>query len=719
MKNLLKSSMLKQKNSLLYIAAMFLFANIGFAQEADTTTIPTSFVNVVGRYTEGKGVEIRFFPDKKSVLEVGFKNGFSIERTLFDSNAKRKETDTLDYVEIAKVFPYKDSQWESTISSEKNLGSRNELEIARDFLKNISKREGGAFNFDKGIAELKDQKSKEDYQYMVFALTALQNADVAAALGLGYTDNTAIKGKSYFYRVRPLGASSMYNIIPVDYFIIAENLKKGYDNPVYVKQGDTELFFAWLDMPELSGYFVERANPGETTFTQLNKAPIHSLEGSGYVGESRSGYNDKNLINYKIYTYRFFGYTLFGEKVQFAEVKGMPKDLTPPEQPFLPQPQHVKAKEVLVTWKMNPIPAPDLKGFFVARSNKNEGEFKVLHSAMLSKDTRTFTDTTFITGQPNYYVVQAIDTAKNVSSSYPVSVTLIDSIPPVKPVFISGKIDSLGVVTITVQKNKEKDLMGYRLFKSNSPEHEFSVIHESFMNNDSLVQVVKTVFKDTVTLNSLTPFIYYKIKALDFNYNQSEFSNVLKVARPDTIPPVTPVFNDVIVGEKKIELHFVPSSSEDVKDHIIYRKTDMNGKWEILKTTESIATTFIDTTVTTGVTYYYSIRAKDLGGLYSKYSSVVYGKPYDTGVRPPIEKFSAIVEKKNIILKWEYPTSKTEHTFVIYKKDEKGQLKQYDTTKEKSYTDKNTNKENYYAVKVVTVDGGQSKLSNVLGKNIE
>ncbi|MCX6174058.1 MAG: hypothetical protein NTZ27_04825 [Ignavibacteriales bacterium] len=719
MKNLLISNMLKHKMCLIYIVAMFLFANIGFAQKADTTTIPTSYVNVVGRYTEGKGVELRFFSDKKSVLEIGFKNGFSIERTLFDSKVKRKQTDTLVYVEIAKVFPYKDNQWETAISNEKNLDSKNELEVARDFLKNISKREGGVFSFDKGIAELKDQKSKEDYEYMVFALSALQNANVANALGLGYTDSTAIKGKSYIYRVRPLSASNMYKIIPVDYFIVAEKLKKGYDNHVYVKQGDTELFFAWLDMPELSGYFVERANPGETTFTQLNKAPIHSLEGSNYEGESRSGYNDKNLINYKIYTYRFFGYTLFGEKVQFAEVKAMPKDLTPPEQPFLQQPQHVKAKEVLVTWKMNPIPAPDLKGFFVARSNKNEGEFKVLHSGMLSKDTRTFTDTTFITGQPNYYVVQAVDTAKNVSSSYPVSVTLIDSIPPVKPVFISGKIDSLGVVTITVQKNKEKDLMGYRLYKSNSPEHEFSVIHESFMNNDSLVQVVQTVFKDTVTLNSLTPFIYYKIKALDFNYNQSEFSNVMKVARPDTIPPVSPVFNDVIVGEKKIELHFVPSSSEDVKEHIIYRKTDLKGKWEILKTTESTANKYIDTTVTTGITYYYSIRAKDLSGLYSKYASVVYGKPYDTGIRPSIENFMAKVEKKNIILSWEYPALKTEHTFVIYKKDDKGQLKQYDTTKEKSYTDKNTNKENYYAVKVITGDGGQSKFSNVLGKIIE
>ena len=719
MKNLLASMMIKQKRQMIYIAAMFLFASIGFAQEVDTTTIPISYVNVVGRYTEGKGIEIRFFPDKKSVLEEGFKNGFSIERVLFDPKAIRKQTDTLNYEEVARVFPYKDSEWETSIRNEKKLESRNELETARDFLKSTSKREGGIFNFEKGIAELNDLKSKEDYEYMIFALSALQNANVANALGLGYTDGTAEKGKSYFYRVKPLGASGLYKVITVDYFIVAENLKKGYDNPVYVKQGDTELFFAWLDVPELSGYFVERANPGETTFIQLNTAPIHKLEGGGYEGESRSGYNDKNLINYKTYTYKFFGYTLFGEKVQFAEVKGMPKDLTPPEQPFLPQPQHVNAKEVLVTWKMNPNPAPDLKGFFIARSDKNEGEFKVLHGAMLSKDARTFTDTTFITGQPNYYVVQAIDTAKNVSSSYPVSVTLIDSIPPVKPVFISGKIDSLGVVTLSVVKNKEKDLMGYRLYKSNSPEHEFSVIHESFLDNDSLVQVVQTVFKDTVTLNSLTPFIYYKIKALDFNYNQSEFSNVLKVARPDTIPPVSPLFNDVVVSEKAIELHFVPSSSEDVKEHIIYRKKDLKEKWEILITIESLAVKFIDTTVTTGVTYYYSIRAKDLGGLLSKYASAVYGKPYDTGVRPPIEKFSASVEKKNILLKWEYPVLKTEHTFVIYKKNEKGQLEQYDTTKEKSYTDKNASKENFYAVKVFTGDGGQSKISVVLGKNIE
>ncbi|HED36629.1 MAG TPA: hypothetical protein ENI76_00030 [Ignavibacteria bacterium] len=719
MKNLIKSNMKKQTRNFIYIVAMFLYANISFAQDVDSLTNPISYINIIGRYTEGKGVELRFFPDKKSVLEVGFKDGFIIDRMLFDSTIQRKPNDTLTYTEIARIHAYNDDQLETAINNEKNLDSKNELELASEFLKNIDKKEGGAFDFEKGIAELKKQKSKEDFEYMIFALTAIKNANVANALGLAYTDSTAIKGKTYFYRVRLIGKSNIYKIIPVDYRIIAENLKKGYDNPVYVKQGDTELFFAWIEIPELSGYFVERANPGETTFIQLNKAPIYNLDGSDNIGESRSGYNDKNLINYQIYTYRFFGYTLFGEKVQFAEVKAMPKDLTPPENPFLPQPQNVKPNEVLITWKMNPVPAPDLKGFFVARANKNKGNFKVLHNAMLPKDARTFTDTTFIRGQANYYVVQAIDTANNVSSSFPVSVTLIDSIPPVKPVFISGKIDSLGVVTITVEKNKEKDLMGYRLFKANSAEHEFSVIYEGFMNNDSLVQEVQTVFKDTVTLNSLTPIIYYRVKALDFNYNQSEFSNILKVVRPDTIAPVTPVFNNVIVSEKEIELYFVPSSSKDVEEHIIYRKTDMKAKWELLKTFAAIGTKFIDTTVTTGVTYYYSIRAKDVSGLFSDYASAVYGKPYDTGLRPPIENFSAKVEKKNIILKWEYPVLKKEHIFVIYKKDDKGQLKQYDTTKEKTYTDKNTNKKNYYAVKVVTADGGQSKISAVLGKMLK
>src|SRR6056297_3068879 len=143
---------------------------------------------------------------------------------------------------------------------------------------------------------------------------------------------------------------------------------------------------------------------------------------------------------------------------------------------------------------------------------------------------------------PNYYVIQAVDTAFNVSSSIPAAVTLIDTIPPAAPVWLSGDIDSLGVVTLKLENKPENDLMGYRLYKANYPDHEPSVIFEGFVDDDTLQDEIPTAFTDTVTLNTLTPRIYYKIKALDFNFNQSGFSEMMVIERPDTIPPTAPVF---------------------------------------------------------------------------------------------------------------------------------------------------------------------------------
>ena len=711
--------MMNKIKYLISIAVMLCIANICLAQEEDTTAIPVSNVTALGRYTDGKGVEMRFFPDQKSVMELGFINGFSIERALFDITVLESETDTLVYKEIAKVKPYNAAQWETAISQEQNSKSKQELEIARDFLNNISKKEGGVFDLNAGIAGLKEQKSKEDFEYLVFAITALQNAGVAKALGLGYTDNTVIKGKTYIYRIRPLGVSSIYKVIPVPFVVETESIENNYDNEVYVMQGDKELFFAWLNMPEVSGFMVERANPGETTFTQLNEAPIRNLEGSDNDRESRGGYHDTNLINYQIYTYRFFGYTVFGEKVQFAEVKAMPKDLTPPENPFLPQPTHLRPKEVLVTWKMNEIPASDLKGFVVGRSNKSDGEFKIIHKSMLSKETRTFTDTGFVAGQLNYYVVQAFDTSNNVSSSFPVSVTLIDSVPPAKPQIISALIDSLGVVTLTVKKGTEKDLMGYKLFKANGPEHEFSAIQEAYKEDIDDTISVKLLFTDTITLQSLTPKIYYRVKALDYNYNQSAFSDIAAVKKPDTIPPVTPVFTNVVVKEKQVELYFAPSESIDVKEQIVYRKTDIAADWTILLKLISTQKQVIDTAVQTGTTYYYSIRAMDESNLYSDYAHTVYGKPFDSGIRPPVTNVTASLQDKKAVLTWDYPPMSKEVFFVIYKINAKGELQQYTRITEKTFIDKNTGKENVYAIKALTADGGQSILSASVTQKVE
>jgi hypothetical protein len=655
------------------------------------------------------GAELRWIPDNKTILRLGFDNSYTIERS--DSGLNKFEN-------IATVKTFSRAKWDSLISNEKNPETKSNLELAIDFLFAENNFEQKKISLDEGIAELNEQKSKEDMIYAVFVLTAIKDAKVAEALGLGFIDKTVKVGSIYNYRIKLNGKSSIYEIEDGLVNIKASLNPNKYKNEVFVYPGDKQLSFAWSSKPELAGYFVERAGEGETVFKHLNATPFYASSGSGFDGLANGSFMDDSLANYKWYRYRFYGNTAFGEKVLFAEVKGMPRDLTPPDNPIIKQPKHVKPKEVLVAWDIYGN-LSDLKGFIVAHSEKDTGRFQILHKTLLSNKTRSYIDTTFNLDGSNYYVVYAIDTAGNLSSSFPGYVALIDSTPPAKPQIVSAIIDSLGIVSVTVSLGKEKDLMGYRLFKANSPEHEFSVIEEAFKKDRADSNAIKVLFIDTVTLRSLTPKIFYRVKALDFNYNQSAFSEIVAVIRPDTIPPVTPVFTNVVVTEKQVELYFVPSSSADVKEHVIYRKTDLKSDWELLRTFNSPLTKFIDTTVTTDVTYFYSIRAKDESGLYSHFASAVYGKPYDTGIRPPVENLIAKIEKKNIVLEWEYPVLKTEYIFMIYKKDKKGQLKQYDTTKEKSYTDKNTNKENYYAIKAVTKDGGQSKLSAVVGKIIE
>jgi len=360
-----------------------------------------------------------------------------------------------------------------------------------------------------------------------------------------------------------------------------------------------------------------------------------------------------------------------------------------------------------------------LKGFIIARGEENKGKFNIIHQNILAKETRVFTDKTFKKDRTNYYVIQAIDTAGNISSTMPAFVTIIDSVPPVKPRFLKAEIDSLGVVTLDVKLNKEKDLMGYRLYRSNSEKHEFSVIQEGFDGNDSIPKPVQIMFKDTVTLNSLTPYIYYRIKALDQNFNQSVFSDILKVKRPDKIAPTIPVFKDVKVKTDEVELYFALSNSIDVVEQILYRRLSFDEQWEKLSLLEKGQNKYIDKKVKQGTKYYYTIQSKDDSGNLSDYAVAVFGQPYDDGVRPIVTNLKFNIEKHSVFLSWNYPEKYQNSNFVVYKKNRKGHLVQYKDTKNLVFEEKLSKGTFEYAIKAFTQDGGESKISKLITVTIQ
>lgn len=688
-----------------FVIVFVLITTKSIAQEESATT-PTSKINVLGRYlNKEKAVELIYFPDKKSTLYLGVKNGFIVERAELNDSIFTEED--IKFIKIKEVFPYTKPEWENAFSTS-NENTKKELTLAKDFFDNIDKVEGSSISLGKGIRELKEAKSKEDFQYMIFVMNAIKDNKVAKALGLSFMDHTIKPNKKYVYRVKLVKESNLYKIESLLFEIETFNEEKQIKRKIYINPGDKQLTFIWDENDNVSGAFVERKNNTTGKFELLTENPILSSSNSG-----RNSYTDKNLSNYTKYEYRFYGMNPFGEKVYFGEEKGMTIDLTPPINPSITKLKQTSPGEVKIEWKMN-VEELDLKGFVIARSDKNKGNFQLLHSKLLPKNTKAFTDKTFSKEKDNYYIVQAIDTAGNLSSSTPYMVTIIDSIPPVKPKFISGKIDSLGIVTLNIKLNKEKDLMGYRMFRSNSENHEFSVISEGFHEKDTIFREAQTVFKDTVTINSLTPYIYYKIKALDYNFNQSEYSEILKVKRPDKIPPTTPVFKRVLVGKDSITLRFALSNSIDVVEHVVYRKTKLEEPWQELIKLKNKPTFYTDKKVKQGQKYYYSLRSKDDSNLYSEFAVPVFGKPYDDGVRPPIENLSILKEKNKIILNWSYKYINKNTFFVIYKTNKKGNLIQYKNTVILSFIENFNDKKASYAVKVFTKDGGQSKVSKLV-----
>lgn len=681
------------------IISIFFNAINGYSQNENVQNEIKTFA----RYTTLSGVELRIIPSKKHLLNLGVKNGYTIERAPVNSSSFSK---------IGEVKPFSKIEWEKLINSETNITKKKQIQMAVFFYESILEENGvEKIDFSNGIKDLIDKKSNEDLSYLITLLSALKDKHIAEALGLSFYDKTAIKGKTYQYRAKLTTSDNKYQIKSSVFSITAQEEKPNYKNYFYVKQGDTHLSFYWEEIPTLHGFEIERADFGKTNFIKLNKSPIYTtikLKNS----KIPYGYVDKNLLNYKKYTYVFYASSVFGERIKLFETTTNSVDLTPPPTPNLLKPEHKKPNEVFIKWTMKNTPK-DLKGFAVARSTKNKGKFTILHKNLLSKNTHNFIDKTFSKEQTNYYIVQAIDTANNISSSTPFAVVLTDSIPPKKPIIKSITINSLGVAKINIELNKEKDLMGYRLFRANSEKHEFSVIQEGFKSIDSPQSNIKTTFKDTISLNSLTKHIYYRVKALDYHYNQSDFSDIYVLKRPDTIPPSTPVFKTIKAYENKIELTFALSTSRDLKNHILYRKSSLEGKWEVLSEIEKNQINYVDKKVQKNVTYYYSLRAQDNANLFSNYAVTVYTKLVDKGVLPSITQFTVSKKDSKIHLKWNYNTNNKNIYFVIYKRINNQKLKQYKQSKNNSFEDFLSKDKVAYAIKAYTKKGKQSALSEI------
>ncbi len=601
---------------------LFILANVftlaGIPQSGSKKTIA-----LVAR-SYGDHIVLRYFATSPALFNTANKFGYVIEKSVFVNNT---EMEKLRYLPLkgSPFVRWNESKWEAGFKNAV-FSDSSELKLA-GLAMAFSDSAASATKSDVLSDDLKSLKEQRDNASMKygFTLIAANRSKLAAeGLALWISDSEVLLGKKYVYRIRvnkPI-------ITDLDDWVYVQVECKNF-NPAYLRkdtiisviEADKSIRFTFPESTDYYAFNVQRSDNNGITYKKLTNIPSLKLQPAGYMGNTDYGFADTGLINNKKYQYRVTVSTLFADELILGEFIAIPKDQTPPPAPFLKSADHIKRKEIQLTWDMIEKDNGDLKGFSISRSSQEKTGYQKITNEILPAFTRNYIDNSFDTDGSIYYKVEAIDSSGNISSSFPAYVTVIDSIPPHAPIIKSAIIDSLGKITISIQPNEEKDFMGYQLFKANAADHEFSVVAKTF--DDSTIEKVFVMY-DSTTLNTLSKNIYYKLLAFDTHFNQSQPSEIIELKRRDTIPPISPLIADYKIEDTLINIKYINSSSEDVVYNILLKRLAGKDKYDtVFRNNNPAITTYQDKKFEYNKQYEYAMVAKDASGLYSKISSSI------------------------------------------------------------------------------------------------
>lgn len=628
-------------------------------------------------------VILRWAPANSTLWRDANLKGYKIER-ISQSKYTENVADSLKFKNssIALCFPWSqdDARWKPLLARNKNA----------------------AFLYGTLYSQKKNESNKEMAHGLLMKSCDLYK-ELGIAAGLYYIDSTINDNETYVYRVSNGRRNVILQVTPKQ---INETQKL---EPIKALFGDRKaiLGFVSKNREDLSGYWIERSEDS-IHFQAVNRSPfIHTVDPKQKESKE-SLFSDSLPQNNKKYFYRVAGISLFGESAVFSNiVSGMGRPALR-EFPLIDSTEIIKNSVVLIKFSMSPkFDTKLLKEFAVFRSDKRTGPFTCIASG-LPVPGKTFRDEKPL--ESNYYKVCAISVYGDSSFSLATYASLIDETPPAIPIELKGTIDSSGLVKISWSPNNEKDLLGYRVFRCNSLyEQPFELTKKILTTNN---------FTDNVTLNTLTREVYYTLRAVDKNHNNSDYAAYCKLMRPDKITPIAVTFSQVGPNDSAIILKWNNSNSNDVKKYVLWRKEN-NATWKLMKewAISEKRNSISDTVLVAGNTYQYKIEVLDESGniSFTESHAVLYKPTFVAAIKTLKAKVDLL--KRTIELNWSYDNSNV-YNYTIYKAKAGEALRIYKTVN--GTTNALIDKELYpgnkytYAIKATLKSGSETKLSEVI-----
>lgn len=655
-------------------------------------------VRLLARPAQTDSIQLRWAPVDKETWKLGNMYGYVVERYTILRDGQAIEDRERSILTDVPLKPQKLDVWQQ-YEDDKFVSTAAECIFGESVVPLVSPA---------AIA----RRYKEEENKFSFALYAADMSPLTAKLsGLYLVDKTAQANEKYLYIVHIPAPDS----IPVDTAFAFTGLSEYFPLPkpldLTARWTDRQVTLSWniLYLNHIyNSYIVEKSLDGEN-YTPISENASIQASDEG-VNPEWAYRNDSLPDNQTVWYYRIRGINAFGEI-------GLPSDsvvgqgrLQITEAPVVTNKEIIENREVKLSWTFPEEMNEYIGGFRLYRSEKPEGTKEKIYEG--TPQERTYSDNS--PELTNYYVLSVYDGETEKFAMGTTYAELIDSIPPAMPTGLAGKIDSAGTAYITWNENTDKDIYGYRLFRSNHPDFEFMPV--------SPAEIIETAYSDTVNIKTLSKKIYYRLRAVDKRGNLSDFSEILELKIPDFIPPVSPVIKEITAEKDGILLAWYNSSSSDVVRHTIFRKSETDSAFffigkvvmpEIFEKTS----TYKDKNVQAGETYLYRVEAEDDAGLRSMPSSPLYVKALGEKTAQQIV-LKAKINNNNITLSWTIANNIAR--VLIYKATGQESLRVYGSSTETSFTDKEIpfGKTVKYMIKFVYNDGTNSDLSNEVILNL-
>lgn len=641
---------------------LILLSSISFAQQSEL---------YLKTFIKKDTVQLRWAPTSAEVFLSGLLNGYQILRSGPDGT---------------KTFEVK------PLSDRKSTYLNTDDEYTQ-----------GMFEYIENFGQISDE-SLMSMPFAIISLGAGTSRIIAEISGVYFEDVKLSKG-TYEYKVKIKNKEIESNSVSVNSGTISTN-------PECTKlQGESridlkEVYMYWeaAEMNgDYSGYYIYKSVDNKN-FSQLNETALFHFTSEYEENKTIIDFVDTSVtegMTYYYYVQPINHFADLGEQSNTIEVyiqktlKGNCIIDTVKSENF--------NREIIGFYDGDE--SEEVSEYLLYRADKIDSTYAKIDQLKSTERTFSFNyNTDLLSGDRHYFKVGAVSVDGDTAYSFPYYHFSLDQEPPGICSELKGQVDSLGIARLSWLGPDDSDVKGFRVFRSNSLNEEFVEV--------TRVLKMDLFFADTLYLGSLTNEIYYKVGAIDNNYNNGPLSEPVLLLKPDTIPPVAGVFRKYKVSKEGVYLEWNNSKSSDLKKQYILRSSD--EKVDTVLSFQEPIDSLRDQSGKVGKKYTYTLIAEDKSG------NVSYSKPlnitYEIGYRlaPVLNDPHVDREKKIISLKWE-PIEEEVYAIQIYKAKANGKFRLYKTIRENvtNFEDASLsiNNEYHYKIKVMYKSGLSSKMS--------